>query len=107
MTLARASSGKSHRESVFHIDCTYRYAFHQMDQDSFDQCTVDPAGGSLRPEYFMNMREYHFLFCGIFIFSGVLGLLVSYYTNVATGPMIVLIASVIYFSTYAYGRRFA
>ena len=29
------------------------------------------------------------------------------YTNVATGPMIVLIASVIYFSTYAYGRRFA
>ena len=64
-----------------------------MDRDSFDQCTVDPAG-SIRPEYF---AEY----------EGVLGLLVSYYTNVATGPMIVLIASVIYFSTYAYGWRFA
>ena len=54
-----------------------------------------------------NMREYHFFSVVFSIFSGVLGLLVSYYTNVATGPMIVLIASVIYFSTYAYGRRFA
>ena len=54
-----------------------------------------------------NMREYHFFSVVFSIFSGVLGLLVSYYTNVATGPMIVLIASVIYFSTYADGRRFA
>ena len=54
-----------------------------------------------------NMREYHFFSVVFSIFSGVLGLLVSYYTNVATGPMIVLIASVIYFSTYAYGLRFA
>lgn len=53
-----------------------------------------------------NMREYH-LFSVIFsVFSGILGLLVSYYTNVATGPMIVLIAAVIYFATYIYGRRF-
>ena len=52
-----------------------------------------------------NMREYH-LFSLIFsVFSGIVGLVVSYYTNVATGPMIVIIASVIYFATYLYGRR--
>lgn len=52
-----------------------------------------------------NMREYH-LFSIIFsLFSGFLGLLVSYYTNVATGPMIVIIASVIYFMTFIYGRK--
>jgi zinc transport system permease protein len=34
------------------------------------------------------------------LFSGVFGLILSYYTNVATGPMIVIIASVIYFLTY-------
>lgn len=52
-----------------------------------------------------NMREYH-LFSVIFsVFSGIVGLVVSYYTNVATGPMIVIIASVIYFATFIYGRR--
>ena len=52
-----------------------------------------------------NMREYH-LFSVLFsVFSGIVGLAVSYYTNVATGPMIVIIASVIYFSTFVYGRR--
>ena len=52
----------------------------------------------------VNMREYH-LFALIFaIFSGVVGLFVSYYTNVATGPMIVIVASVIYFATFLYGR---
>lgn len=52
-----------------------------------------------------NMREYH-LFSLIFsMFSGVVGLIVSYYTNVATGPMIVILASVIYFATYIYGRK--
>ena len=52
-----------------------------------------------------NMREYH-LFSLIFsLYSGVVGLFVSYYTNVATGPMIVIIASVIYFVTYIYGKK--
>lgn len=63
----QGDSGKSHRESVFHIDCTYRYAFHQMDRDSFDQCTVDSAG-SIRPEYFAEYEGISFLFCGIFHF---------------------------------------
>ncbi|MCR5354169.1 MAG: metal ABC transporter permease, partial [Lachnospiraceae bacterium] len=39
------------------------------------------------------------------IFSGVIGLIMSYFNNVATGPMIVIIASVIYFATYIYGRK--
>lgn len=46
-----------------------------------------------------NMREYH-LFSVIFsLFSGILGLYVSYYTDVATGPMIVILASILYFAT--------
>ena len=52
-----------------------------------------------------NMREYHLFSIVFSLFSGVLGLVVSYYTNVATGPMIVIIASVIYFSTFIYGRK--
>ena len=52
-----------------------------------------------------NVREYH-LFSVIFsVFSGILGLFISYYTNVATGPMIVIIAAVIFFATYIYGRN--
>lgn len=52
-----------------------------------------------------NVREYH-LFAVIFsMFSGVLGLMISYFTNVATGPMIVIIASVIFFATYFYGHN--
>ncbi|MCI8327656.1 MAG: metal ABC transporter permease [Lachnospiraceae bacterium] len=53
-----------------------------------------------------NMREYHFFSVVFSVFSGVLGLFISYHTNVATGPMIVIIAAVIYFATYFYGRRF-
>lgn len=52
-----------------------------------------------------NLREYH-LFSVVFsLFSGIFGLIISYFTNVATGPMIVILASVIYFFTYFYGRR--
>lgn len=52
-----------------------------------------------------NMREYHGYSVIFSVFSGLLGLVVSYYTNVATGPMIVIIASVIYFATYLYGKN--
>jgi zinc transport system permease protein len=52
-----------------------------------------------------NMREYHLFSLVFSLFSGVVGLFVSYYTNVATGPMIVIIASVIYFVTYIYGKK--
>lgn len=53
----------------------------------------------------VNMREYHVFSLIFSMFSGVLGLVLSFYTNVATGPMIVIIASVIYFMTYFLGRQ--
>lgn len=51
-----------------------------------------------------NMREYHFFAVLFSLFSGMTGLFTSYYTNVATGPMIVIFASVLYFATYLYAR---
>ncbi len=51
-----------------------------------------------------NLRQYH-LFAIIFsMFAGVVGLFTSYYTNVATGPTIVIIAAVIYICTLLYAR---
>lgn len=52
----------------------------------------------------VNMREYHLFSILFAMFSGMAGLITSYYVNVATGPMIVIYASVIYFATFVYGR---
>lgn len=52
-----------------------------------------------------NLREYHFFSVLFSMFSGIFGLLVSYFINAATGPVIVIFASVIYFITYSYGSR--
>lgn len=52
-----------------------------------------------------NLREYHFFSVLFSMFCGIFGLIVSYFTNVATGPVIVIFASVIYFTTYCYGSR--
>ena len=52
-----------------------------------------------------NFREYTYLSIIFSLFSGVVGLFVSYYTDMATGPMIVVVASVIYFATYIYGKN--
>lgn len=46
-----------------------------------------------------NMRSYHFLAVMISVFCGLVGLFSSYYTDIAAGPMIVLVASVIFFMT--------
>lgn len=47
-----------------------------------------------------NMRSYH-LFSVLFsLISGIAGLIVSYYWNIPTGPMIVLISGIIYFITF-------
>jgi zinc transport system permease protein len=35
------------------------------------------------------------------MFSGLTGLIISYYNNIPTGPMIVIIAGLIYFGTFA------
>lgn len=53
----------------------------------------------------VNMREYHFFSILFSMFSGIMGLIISYFTNVATGPMIVIVAALIYFATYVYGNR--
>jgi len=44
-------------------------------------------------------REYHLFSILISVFSGVLGLIVSYYNSTAAGPTIVIIASIIFFIT--------
>lgn len=46
-----------------------------------------------------NMRQYHLFAILISLFSGIVGLIISYYYNIGTGPMIVLISGVIYFIT--------
>lgn len=49
-----------------------------------------------------NVREYHLFAMLISIFSGILGLIISYYMNTATGPTIVIIASFVFFMTLCY-----
>ena len=46
-----------------------------------------------------SMRSYHVLALIFGWFSGVLGLLLSFYNAVATGPMIVLVAAAVFFGT--------
>ena len=51
-------------------------------------------------------REYHLFSVMISMFSGILGLILSYYLNVAAGPMLVLVASVFFFITFLTRRLF-
>lgn len=46
-----------------------------------------------------NVREYHLFSIMIAVFSGITGLILSYYMGTATGPTIVIIASIIFFIT--------
>jgi len=48
-----------------------------------------------------NARQYVFYAIGIALFSGVAGLIASYYANTATGASIVLVAMGCYFVTLA------
>jgi len=52
----------------------------------------------------VNMREYHFFAVLFSVFSGILGLIISFYVNIATGPTIVIISAIIYIATYIYQR---
>lgn len=47
-----------------------------------------------------NMREYHLFSVVISVFSSILGLILSYYNNTATGPTIVIVASAFFFLTF-------
>lgn len=48
-----------------------------------------------------SMRSYHLLSVIFSVFSGIAGLILSYYWNIPTGPMIVIISGIIYFATFA------
>lgn len=48
----------------------------------------------------INMRQYHFYSIIFSMFSGIMGLIISYFSNIATGPTIVIIASIIFFVTF-------
>ena len=52
-----------------------------------------------------NMRTYHLFAIIISMFSGIAGLIISYYFNIGTGPMIVLISGTIYFVTLLAKRK--
>ncbi len=47
-----------------------------------------------------NMREYHFWSIVFSLLSGILGLVISFYQKIATGPTIVIVSAVIFFGTY-------
>ena len=47
-----------------------------------------------------NVREYHLFSVIISVFSGFLGLVLSYFIDTATGPTIVIIASIFFLLTY-------
>lgn len=47
-----------------------------------------------------NMREYHAFSIIFALFAGISGLIISFYTDVPTGPMIVIISGIIYFITF-------
>ncbi len=51
-----------------------------------------------------NMREYSIYTIIFSVFSGISGLFLSYYIDIATGPVIVIVAAIIYFATYFYGK---
>ena len=46
-----------------------------------------------------DMRMYHLYAVTFSAFSGIAGLILSYYFNIPTGPMIVILSGVIYFMT--------
>ncbi len=46
-----------------------------------------------------NMREYHLFSVMISLFSGITGLIISYYSGTASGPTIVIIAALLFFLT--------
>ena len=52
-----------------------------------------------------SMRSFHVLALVFGLFSGVLGLLLSYYNGVATGPTIVLTLAAVFFCTFPLHKR--
>lgn len=53
-----------------------------------------------------NIRQYHLFSVIIAVFSGITGLIISYYLNTVTGATIVLVSSTIFFITLIIRRKF-
>lgn len=47
-----------------------------------------------------NVREYHLFSIIISLFSGITGLMISYFIGTAAGPTIVMIAAILFFATF-------
>ncbi len=54
-----------------------------------------------------NVRQYHAVSVGISMLAGIVGLIMSYYWNTATGATIVLIAAALFFILFLLRKRFA
>ena len=52
-----------------------------------------------------SMRSYHVLSLVFGLFGGVLGLLLSYYNGVATGPTIILVLAAVFFGTFSLRKK--
>ncbi len=52
-----------------------------------------------------SMRSFHLLSVLFGVFSGVLGLLFSYYNGVATGPTVILVLAAVFFGTFLMRKR--
>lgn len=52
-----------------------------------------------------SMKSYHLLALIFGLFSGVLGLLLSYFNGVATGPTVILVLAAVFFGTFAMRRK--
>ncbi|MBQ5840428.1 MAG: metal ABC transporter permease [Clostridia bacterium] len=52
-----------------------------------------------------SMKSYHLLSLVFGIFAGVLGLLMSYYNGVATGPTIILVLAAVFFGTFVMRKK--
>lgn len=66
---------------------------------------VLPAAASRNVTH--NVRQYHAVSVGVSMFSGIAGLIASYYWNTATGATIVLIAAVLFFTLFLLRKKFA
>jgi zinc transport system permease protein len=53
----------------------------------------------------VNVRQYHFAAVVFAMFSGVAGLILSYYWNTATGSTIVLVCAALFFATFTLRSR--
>lgn len=47
-----------------------------------------------------DMRQYHLYSVLFSLFSGIVGLIISYYNDIPTGPTIVIVSGIIYFITF-------